>query len=192
MPEGPFLALPEVSSERRDYIPVAYLSEDFLPGNTLRCVAKASLFDFGMICSAMHMGWVRTIAGRLKSDYRYSAKLVYNNYPWPQDVDPKAKAAVEAAAQAVLDARTAHPKATLADLYDPNTMPPNLRAAHNDLDKAVDRCYRKQPFTSERERVEFLFELYQKLAAPLSAEAKPAKKSRKKKAAPESPSEPPK
>jgi hypothetical protein len=114
----------------------------------------------------------------MKSDYQYSANVVYNNFPWPQEVDPKAKSAVEAAAQTVLDARAAHPNATLADLYDPLTMPPNLRAAHNDLDKAVDRCYRKQPFTSERERVEHLFELYQRLAAPLKAEAEPAKKKR--------------
>jgi hypothetical protein len=192
LPKDRFLALPQVSSERREYIPMAYLTKEFLPGDKLRCLAEATLFHFGVLTSSMHMGWTRLVTGRLKSDYQYSAKLVYNNYPWPQDVDPKAKAAVEATAQAVLDARAAHPKATLADLYDPNTMPTNLRAAHNDLDKAVDRCYRKQPFTSERERVEFLFELYQKLAAPLSAEAKPAKKSRKKKVAPESCSEPPK
>ena len=183
LPKDRFLALPQVSSERREYIPMAYLTAEFLPGDKLRCLAEATQFHFGVLTSSMHMSWTRLVTGRLKSDYQYSAKLVYNNFPWPQDVDPKAKAAVEAAAQAVLDARAAHPKATLADLYDPNTMPPNLRAAHNDLDKAVDRCYRKQPFTSERERVEFLFELYQKLAAPLSAEAKPAKKSRKKKVA---------
>jgi hypothetical protein len=131
----------------------------------------------------MHMDWMRLVTGRLKSDYQYSAKLVYNNFPWPQEVDPKAKSAVEAAAQTVLDARAAHPNATLADLYDPLTMPPNLRAAHNDLDKAVDRCYRKQPFTSERERVEHLFELYQRLAAPLTAEAKPERKKRSRKSA---------
>jgi hypothetical protein len=93
------------------------------------------------------------------------------------------RTAASSAATAIPNCGCAHPKATLADLYDPNTMPPNLRAAHNELDKAVDRCYRKQPFTSEWERVEFLFELYQKLAAPLSAEAKPAKKSRKKRVA---------
>jgi hypothetical protein len=129
----------------------------------------------------MHMDWTRLVTGRLKSDYQYSSKLVYNNFPWPQDVDEKLRKAVEAGAEAVLEARAAHPTATLADLYDPNTMPPNLRAAHDNLDRAVERCYRKQPFTSARERVEFLFDLYQKLAAPLAAEAKPKKRTRKSK-----------
>jgi hypothetical protein len=182
-PKSAFLALPEVSSERREYIPMAYLSSSYLPGNKLRCIANASRFHFGVLTSRMHMDWMRLVTGRLESRYQYSVKLVYNNFPWPQDVDPKAKSAVEAAAQAVLDARAAHPNATLADLYDPLTMPPNLRAAHIDLDKAVDRCYRKQPFSSERERVEHLFELYQRLAAPLTAAAKPERKKRARKSA---------
>jgi len=179
----PYLLIPSVSSERRSFIPIGFIDKDTIASNAVQIVPNATRYEFGFLSSTMHMAWVRQFCGRLKSDFRYSKDIVYNNYPWPQDVDPKAKAAVETAAQAVLDARSAHPKSTLADLYDPLAMPPNLRAAHNDLDKAVDRCYRKQPFTSERERVEFLFELYQKLAAPLSAEAKPAKKSRKKKTA---------
>ncbi len=111
--------------------------------------------------------WVRQVAGRLESRYRYSAKLVYNNFPWPQDVSDAKRTAVEAAAQGVLDARESHPGATLADLYDPLAMPADLAKAHAKLDRAVDRCYRSQPFASERNRVEYLFGLYQKLTAPL-------------------------
>jgi hypothetical protein len=110
---------------------------------------------------------VRYVAGRLKSDFRYSAKLVYNNYPWPQEVSEAKREAVEAAAQAVLDARDAHPNSSLADLYDPLAMPAELTRAHAKLDRAVDRCYRSQPFASERNRVEFLFGLHQQLASPL-------------------------
>ncbi len=119
------------------------------------------------------MAWVRQICGRLKSDYRYSNKLVYNNYPWPESPTKKQKTAVEQAAQGVLDAREEFLSqgATLADLYDPVAMPPKLVKAHAALDRAVDRCYRAQPFTSERQRVEFLFALYEKLTTPLIAEA---------------------
>jgi len=127
--------------------------------------------------STMHMAWVRHVAGRLKSDFRYSAKLVYNNFPWPQDVSDAKHMAVEEAAQGVLDARDAHPDATLADLYDPLAMPSDLAKAHARLDRAVDRCYRSQPFASERNRVEYLFNLYQQLTAPLLL---PPKRQRRK------------
>jgi len=121
----------------------------------------------------MHMAWVRQVGGRLKSDYRYSNRLVYNNYPWPQEPSAKQHAAVEAAAQAVLDVRREHLKRgnSYADLYDPLFMPPALLKAHRTLDRAVDRCYRRQPFTSDRQRVEFLFALYEKLTTPLIAAA---------------------
>jgi hypothetical protein len=115
----------------------------------------------------MHMAWMRQVCGRLESRYRYSNSLVYNNYPWPENPTDKQRSAVEAAAQAVLDARKEFPDATLADLYDPLTMPPKLAQTHAELDRAVDRCYRAQPFTNERQRVEFLFALYEKLTAPL-------------------------
>jgi hypothetical protein len=114
----------------------------------------------------------------MKSDYRYSARIVYNNYPWPADVTDKQRAAVEAAAQAVLDARAQYPTSTLADLYDPLTMPAPLLKAHQQLDRAVDRCYRPEPFPSDRHRVEYLFALYEQLTAPLVAAAKPARKGR--------------
>ena len=124
----------------------------------------------------MQMAWVRLICGRMKSDYRYSVKLVYNNFPWPMDATDSQKAGIEAKAQAVLDARALFPDASLADLYDPNTMPPALTKAHAELDRAVEKCYRKEPFASDRERVEFLFGLYGKLANPLTAEEKPKRR----------------
>lgn len=124
----------------------------------------------------MHMAWMKTVCGRIKSDYRYSNKLVYNNYPWPEEISEAQKAAVEKAAQAVLDARARFPDSTLADLYDPTTMPPMLAKAHADLDRAVDRCYRKEPFPNDRARVEHLFALYEKLAAPLIPKAKKPKR----------------
>ena len=126
------------------------------------------------------MAWVRQVCGRLESRYRYSNKLVYNNYPWPESPTEKQKQAVEDAAQGVLDAREEFLKAgsTLADLYDPLAMPPKLVKAHAALDRAVDRCYRAQPFTSERQRMEFLFGLYERLTAPLIAAA--GKKKRKR------------
>jgi hypothetical protein len=126
----------------------------------------------------MHMAWLRTVGGRLKSDYRYSIGLVYNTFPWP-DLDEKAKAILTATGQAILDARAAHPGATLADLYDPDAMPANLRKAHRDNDRAVDRLYRAKPFESERERVEHLFMLYEKLKSPLTAGPKKSKRKRK-------------
>jgi hypothetical protein len=128
------------------------------------------------------MAWVRLVCGRLKSDYRYSARLVYNNYPWPESPTAKQKSEVEAKAQAVLDARAAHPGSSLADLYDPLTMPANLTKAHADLDRAVDACYRPKPFTSDRERVEFLFALYEKLTAPLTAGVSEPRSRRRRKA----------
>ncbi|OFV99573.1 MAG: hypothetical protein A3F68_12280 [Acidobacteria bacterium RIFCSPLOWO2_12_FULL_54_10] len=122
------------------------------------------------------MAWVKQVCGRLESRYRYSNSLVYNNFPWPEPT-AKQRAAVEAAAQAVLDARKKFPDATLADLYDPLSMPPALVKAHAALDRAVDRCYRSQPFENDRQRVEHLFSLYEKLTVPLLPSAK---KSRRK------------
>ena len=126
----------------------------------------------------MHMGWMRTVTGRMKSDYMYSVGVVYNTFPWP-DLTEKAKATLTQTGQAILDARAAWPEATLADLYDPDAMPANLRKAHQANDKAVDRLYRKQPFESERERVEHLFMLYEKLQAPILAASKAKPRKRK-------------
>lgn len=113
------------------------------------------------------MSWVKLVAGRLKSDFRYSNTLVYNNYPWPQDPAPAHVTRVEELAQAVLDERARHPDSNLAQLYDPLTMPAELVQAHRRLDRAVERCYRPEPFANDRERVEYLFGLYERLTAPL-------------------------
>ena len=123
--------------------------------------------NYGMITSKMHMAWVKYTCGRLKSDYRYSNTLVYNNYPFPKESSDKNRKKVEKAAQKVLDVRLEFPDSSLADLYDPLAMPPKLVKAHQALDKAVDLCYRPQAFVSERNRIEFLFDLYEEYTAPL-------------------------
>jgi hypothetical protein len=173
-----FLGIPQVSSERRNYVPVGYLDGKTVCGNMLFFVDDATLITFGIITSQIHMAWMRTTAGRLKSDFRYSNTLVYNNFPWPEPTAAQ-RAAVESAAQAILDAREQFPGSSLADLYDPLTMPPALAKAHAALDLAVDRCYRPQGFQSDRERVEHLFKLYEQIVAPLTAATK-IKKPRKK------------
>jgi hypothetical protein len=166
-PKRNFLVVPEVSSERRPYIPIGFMRPEILCSNKLRILPDATLFQFGILSSAMHMAWVRRVTGRLKSDFQYSVKLVYNNFPWPVNAAPKQRETVEKAAQAVLDARQQFPGATLADLYDPLAMPPVLVKVHAELDRAVDLCYRREPFETERQRVEYLFTLYEKLTAPL-------------------------
>ena len=167
IPTAPFLVIPEVSSERRDYVPIGWLEPPTIPSNLVRVVENATLADFALLTSAMHMAWLRHVGGRLKSDYRYAIGLVYNTFPMlPEGTDPSK---LEPLAQAVLDARAAHPGATLADLYDPDLMPLNLRRAHQGLDRTVDRMYRPGGFASERERVEYLFGLYEKMMAPLEA-----------------------
>ena len=124
----------------------------------------------------MHMAWVKYTCGRLKSDFRYSNSLVYNNFPWPENPTDKQKETVEKAAQVVLDVRLQFSGSSLADLYDPNTMPPVLVKAHQALDKAVDQCYRSQPFTSEAKRIEYLFELYDKYTSGLFVKEKKVKR----------------
>lgn len=165
MPKGMYVVVPEVSSERRYYIPMGFESPSTLASNLVKVVPNATLYHFGVLESVMHMAWMRAVAGRLKSDYRYSKDIVYNNFPWPEQVSDEKKKAVEAAAQAVLDARAAYPDATLADLYDPATMPSPLVKAHHTLDRAVDRCYTSRAFASEPARLEFLFEQYRELVA---------------------------
>jgi hypothetical protein len=178
-PRTKYLLIPGVSSERRAYVPIGFLSPSTIASNLVNVVPNAELYHFAVLTSQMHMAWVRYVCGRLKSDYRYSAGIVYNNYPWPAKVTDKHRAAVEAAAQAVLDARAQYPTSTLADLYDPLAMPAPLLKAHQQLDRAVDRCYRPEPFPSDRHRVEYLFALYEQLTAPLVAAAKPARKGRR-------------
>lgn len=171
-PATRYVLVPRHSSETRRYIPLSYFSPNFIPSDSCLFLEHAALYHFGVLSSAMHMAWVRVVCGRIKSDFRYSTSLVYNNYPWPESPSTKQRAAVEAAAQAVLEARKKFPDATLADLYDPLAMPPALAKAHNHLDRAVDLCYRPQPFDTDRHRVEHLFALYEKLTAPLMATGK--------------------
>ncbi len=160
-----FIAIPEVSSERRKYIPIGFLNNEVIASNKLQMVPDATTWHFGILTSEMHMTWVRYVCGRMKSDYSYSNSVVYNNFPWPESPSEKQIKAVEVAAQNVLEVRKQFPDSSLADLYDPNTMPPVLVKAHQGLDKAVDSCYRSQPFTSESKRIEFLFELYDKFTS---------------------------
>ncbi|MDZ4819476.1 MAG: DNA methyltransferase [Planctomycetota bacterium] len=180
MPSKRYLLIPRVSSELRKVIPMGFLPAKSLASDAALIVPDAKIFHFGVLTSSMHMAWMRFVAGRLESRYRYSAKLVYNNFPWPQNVSEAKRKAIEEAAQDVLDARDAHPTATLADLYDTLTMPTDLSKAHAKLDRAVDRCYRSQPFASERHRVEFLFNHYQELTSPLLAPEKTSKKRRRR------------
>lgn len=170
-PTTEYLLIPGVSSENRRYIPFGFMAPDIIASNLVYCMEHATLYHFGILSSAIHMAWVKTICGRLKSDYRYSNKLVYNNFPWPSDLDQNRRHAIVEKAQAVLNARLSflppQGASTLADLYDPLTMPPSLSKAHAELDKAVDRCYRLQPFRNDRERLEHLFTLYEQLTTPL-------------------------
>ena len=173
IPESPFLVIPKVSSERREYVPVGWLQPPTIPSDLVFVLESATLSDFAILTSAMHMAWLRQLGGRLKSDYRYSIGIVYNTFPLPPgflagDHGP----VLEPLAQAVLDARAAWPGATLAHLYDPDLMPPNLRIAHQRLDRAVDRLYKRGGFSSERERVEHLFALYERMQTPLAAGTK--------------------
>ena len=158
-----YLLVPGVSSENRKYIPIGFLTKEIIASDLARTITHATPYLFGVLTSAMHMAWVKYVCGRLKSDFRYSGSLVYNNFPWPENPTDKQKQTVEAAAQNVLDVRAKFPDASLADLYDPNTMPPNYVKAHQSLDKAVDLCYRPQPFINETKRIEYLFELYDRL-----------------------------
>ncbi len=169
MPIGNYLIVPKVSSERRAFIPIGFMEAETLCSDLVFIVSNATLYHFGTLSSTMHNAWMRAVCGRLKSDYRYSAGIVYNNFPWPQSTDGQISA-IETAAQGVLDARAKYPASTLADLYDPLAMPPELVKAHKALDRAVDAAYGKKGFSSDAERVSFLFERYQELIAPLMAE----------------------
>lgn len=160
-PSSNYLLIPSITSENRDYIPMGFFTSDIIVGNLCHAIPNATLYHLGILQSKMHMVWVKTVCGRLGSGYRYSAEIVYNNFPWPKDIPEEHKQKIEAAAQKILDARAAWPNSTLAALYDPLKMPQNLLKAHHALDTLVDRAYQKQPFQSEMERIQFLFALYQ-------------------------------
>ncbi|MCA8832039.1 class I SAM-dependent DNA methyltransferase [Hymenobacter pini] len=166
-PKNNYLLIPRHSSENRRYVPFGFFTPDVILGDSCMSIPNATPYLFGVMTSEMHMAWMRQICGRIKSDFRYSATLVYNNFPFPASPSAKQVAAVEAAAQQVLAARAQFPEESLATLYDPLTMPPALVKAHQQLDKAVDLCYRPAAFPTELSRLEFLFEQYRQLQAPL-------------------------
>ncbi len=160
-PKSEYIGIPLNTSGNRIYIPFAYLNENVVANNTMSVVSNSSLFHFGILTSLLHMTWVKYICGRIKSDYRYSNELVYNNYPFPKNVSDKQKVDVEKKAQDILDIRAEFTDSSLADLYDPLSMPPKLKKAHQNLDKAVDKCYSTKSFKNDKDRIEFLFELYE-------------------------------
>ena len=155
------VVIPEVSSERRDYIPIGFIDSSSICTNLLQIIPDATLYHFGVLTSTMHMAWTRSVCGRLEMRYRYSNKIVYNNFPWPEASDAHQEK-ISALAQGVLDARALYPECSLADLYDPLTMPPELVAAHRKLDAAVEKAYGRS-FADDAERVAFLFEKYREL-----------------------------
>ena len=162
-PNNDYLMVPVVSSEQRRYIPMAFVSKDVIANTNAQMIPNAGLYEFAILESNMHMGWMRTVAGRMKSDYAYSAKIVYNNFPWPSPTD-KQKEKITNTAQEILDARALYPKDSLADLYDPLTMPPELLKAHQNNDRAVMEAYGLPvKTTTESDAVAFLFDLYSKL-----------------------------
>jgi hypothetical protein len=184
-PDSDYLLVPLHTSESRRFIPIGYMPSSVIASNACGLVPSASPYHFGVMQSSMHNAWVRAVCGRLESRYRYSKDIVYNNFPWPDAPGDVQRATIEAAAQAVLDARAQFPGSTLADLYDPLTMPPALQKAHQKLDAAVDAAYGKKSnaFKTDAERVAFLFEQYQRLTSLLPAAA-PAKRGRTRAARP--------
>jgi len=181
-PQSDYLMIPVVSSEARKYIPIGFLKSEVIANYSSFILPNASVYDFGIISSIMHNVWIRNICGKLEGRIRYSNTLGYNNFPFPDNLLIKQKQTIEDAAQKVLDARALFPQSSLADLYDPLTMPAALVKAHNELDKAVDAAYSKAKFDTEAKRMEFLFALYEKYTGELF-QAAPAKKMRKKKKA---------
>lgn len=187
-PTSNYLLIPSVSSERRSYVPIGFMAASVIVSNLVYAVPDATLFHFGVMTSAMHNAFMHFTCGRLKSDFRYSNTIVYNNFPWPgfagEALSDKHRNAIEQAAQCVLDACTQFASSSLADLYDPLTMPPALLKAHQKLDTAVDAAYQpssgKKTYASDAERVAFLFELYQRITSLLPALSD--KKTRKAKA----------
>ena len=166
-----YLAVPKVSSERRQFVPIGYLDGSVICGDKLFFLTDTSLYHFGILCSSMHNAWMRTVCGRLKSDYSYSNTIVYNNFPWPETMTTAQQQKIETAAQQIIDERKAEQdrcsansqNCSLAMLYEPGNMPAGLIKAHAALDKAVDAAYGYKGKAADAERVAFLFERYQTL-----------------------------
>ena len=156
--------IPKVSSERRAYAPIGFMPPEVMASDLVFVIPDATLYHFGVLTSWMHMTWFRYVCGRLKSDYRYSKDVVYNNFPWPKAA-PEDREKIAELAQKVLDARSEFPDCSMADLYDPNLMPDALLKAHQTLDRAVEKLYRREKFNSDGERLDFLFKEYDRLIA---------------------------
>jgi hypothetical protein len=178
-PDTNYLLIPRVSSENRPYIPIGFMDKNIIASDSTIFVPQATLYEFGVITSAMHMAWMRAVCGRLEMRYRYSNTIVYNNFPWPAPTE-KQKQAVTGAAQKVLDARALYPESSLAELYNAAAILPELLKAHQKLDKAVEAAYGRA-FAGGGERVAYLFELYQKLSGELFVDTKKRGKGRKAK-----------
>jgi hypothetical protein len=170
LPASEYLFIPKVSSENRLYIPIGFMKQKNIANGSALIIPNAGLYEFGVLTSVMHMAWMRYVCGRLELRYQYSASLVYNNFPWPEP-NKRKKNAIEEAAQAILDIRSLFPDSTLAEMYNPSTMPPKLAKAHQKLDKAVESAYGRS-FDDDGQRVAHLFELYQKLSGELFIERK--------------------
>ena len=160
-PTSDYILIPKVSSENRRFLPIGFCRADVIASGSCLIVPDANLYHFGVLSCSMHMAWMRYTCGRLEDRYQYSTTIVYNNFPWPSDPPETQKQKIESAAQSVLDARAQFSDASLADLYDPLTMPPALSAAHQKLDATVDAAYGRKEFKNDAERVAFLFTLYQ-------------------------------
>jgi len=176
-PETDYLLIPKVSSENRPYIPIGFMKPKNITNGSALIIPNAGLYEFGILTSVMHMAWMRYVCGRLELRYQYSASLVYNNFPWPSSSEKK-KDTIIAVAQTILDIRSLFPDSTLAELYNPSTMPPKLVKTHQKLDKAVEAAYGRS-FADDSQRVAYLFELYQKLSGELFVEGKKKGKGRK-------------
>lgn len=166
-PEEDYLIIPVVSSEKRRYVPMAFVSSEVIANTNAQMVPNISMFEFGVLTSNIHMAWMRTVAGRMKYDYAYSAKIVYNNFPWPKVTEGQ-KEKISKTAKAILDARALYPESSLADLYDELTMPVELRKAHQKNDRAVMEAYGftkvvdgQKTWLTESETVARLFEMYE-------------------------------
>jgi len=179
IPDKPFLVIPQVSSEKREYIPIGYLAPPIIPSDKLRLLPDAELWHFAILTSRMHMAWMRRVTGRMKSDYMYSVGVVYNAFAWPDGLqaDKKSQTQLNTLAQAVLDARAQYADSTLAALYDPLAMPEPLRKAHRALDRAVDRLYQRAAFADDAARVAHLMARHAALGS-LSAVAPTGKRNR--------------
>ena len=167
MPKGNYIVIPEVSSETRKYVPIGFMTPDVMCSNLVKIMPGATLYHFGILTSSMHMTWMRYVCGRMKSDYRYSSGIVYNNYPWPNVTIDSIKI-IEERAKAVLDARGMYPNSSLADLYDVRTMPIELIKAHDMLNEAVEKAYCEKGLSTDEERISVLFKAYEEATKNVS------------------------